>query len=670
MILQICRIIVKLLLTLRYRVRISGLESCLRRGKQGIIFMPNHPALIDPIILCSILMGKFHLRALVSERQVRTTLLKYFHRPLHILQMPDIGAAGRSGHDMVLKQLQTCVEALKAGDNLLFYPAGRIYRSKFESLRGNGGAARILEEYPGARVVLVRSRGLWGSDFSRAKGYQSPFGQTLMSHLKHLLLNAVFFGPRRQVHIELVEKPADFPTIPDRDTLNRYLEDFYNQGAEGNTYMPYTWCEKGGARILPEPEAFSAPEDTANVPVELRDQVYDKLREMSGKKILRDGDFLGNDLGLEGSAINELTLWLQTEYEQPPGSISSLSTVAGLLLAAMGESSASLPLQEVPMHWFLPERQDTVKLASGENICRQFLENVSQQSTRVLLAEQELGVLTQRQLLVQALTLRQSLQAIPDKQLGLLMPPGAQRLAWYLACLLDAKLPLLLDTRIDLADIRQNLQKAKVEHILSTRQFRQNLKGASGQLAEFEDKLIYAEDLQAKSGGLAKFSARLRAVFCLRSVARWQPHEYAAMLPNCDNPAAEFQALTHAELLDELRLALQKLQLRQDDSLLCTLPGSSKAGLLLGLLMPLCSGLRQVYHAETRETELLLRLTAAYRISVLAGDRQTLANMLRRARVAQLTSLRLLLCHNESEDPELLELARQKCPEAKIIPCA
>ena len=45
---------------LRYRIRVKGLDEVVARyGRKGILFLPNHPALIDPVILNTVLWGKF-----------------------------------------------------------------------------------------------------------------------------------------------------------------------------------------------------------------------------------------------------------------------------------------------------------------------------------------------------------------------------------------------------------------------------------------------------------------------------------------------------------------------------------------------------------------------------------------------------------------------------------
>ncbi|MBQ6473775.1 MAG: 1-acyl-sn-glycerol-3-phosphate acyltransferase, partial [Victivallales bacterium] len=114
-------------LFLRYRIKVKGLDAIRRQGNRGILFLPNHPALIDPVILNSLLFRHFHPRALVDEKQIRQTILKTLGPRMRILPLPDMGIAGRAGLEKVLKQIDACADALKAGDNLLLYPAGRIY---------------------------------------------------------------------------------------------------------------------------------------------------------------------------------------------------------------------------------------------------------------------------------------------------------------------------------------------------------------------------------------------------------------------------------------------------------------------------------------------------------------------------------------------------------------
>ncbi|MCQ2397395.1 MAG: 1-acyl-sn-glycerol-3-phosphate acyltransferase, partial [Lentisphaeria bacterium] len=352
---------------LRYRIKVTGLENVTKLyGNKGIIFLPNHPGLIDPVILSAILWGRFKPRALVTEKQVRATILSKIGWRLRILPLPDLSVSGIAGHDAVVKQIGCCVEALKNGDNLLFYPAGRIYHSKMEKLRGNGGISRILQEYPECKVVLVRTTGLWGSDFGRAKGYQLNFGTVLKRHIWHVILGGIFFMPRRHVSVEFVTRPEDMPDGSDKDLLNRYLENFYNKAMRPNTYVPYTWLG-GRACTMPEPDSYNASADTSRVPDEIRTKIKDKLREMTGKRLIRDTDTLGTDLGLDSLVLVELQQWLTEQFGHEAPNPDNLRTVANLLFAAIGESASVEPLVPVPANWFYDD-PEPLSITQSESI--------------------------------------------------------------------------------------------------------------------------------------------------------------------------------------------------------------------------------------------------------------------------------------------------------------
>ena len=62
--------IVRALVSLRYRLEIIGLEKLTPdqfKRSGGIVFLPNHPAEIDPILLEMVLWRKFQPRPLVVE---------------------------------------------------------------------------------------------------------------------------------------------------------------------------------------------------------------------------------------------------------------------------------------------------------------------------------------------------------------------------------------------------------------------------------------------------------------------------------------------------------------------------------------------------------------------------------------------------------------------------
>lgn len=245
--------LVRLLLWLRYRITVRGLSAIRKRGSRAILFLPNHPALIDPLIMGTLLFPFFYVRPLAYEDQINLPVLRFLCRIIGTIPIPEARHAGRGFKAIIEEAFSRIISALRQGDNVLLYPAGRTYRSCRENLRNTRAVETIVQACPDSRIVLVRTTGLWGSSFGRASGEAPGIMRVLKKALWTIPANGILFAPRRQVTIEFFE-PDDFPRGADRHAINRYLETFYNTAAPPALYVPYTWWEKGGRRRLPEPD--------------------------------------------------------------------------------------------------------------------------------------------------------------------------------------------------------------------------------------------------------------------------------------------------------------------------------------------------------------------------------------------------------------------------------
>ena len=141
-------------------------------------------------------------------------------------------------------------------ENFLIYPSGRTKSTSLEIIGGASGVHKIIQAAPHANIVLVRTKGLWGSSFSRAfTGTPPPLSTTAWNGIKHILANFIFFMPRREVIISLEPAPSDFPYKGTRLEMNKYLEAWYNR-PDGLTEQrgdapgdSWSWCPiAAGAR--------------------------------------------------------------------------------------------------------------------------------------------------------------------------------------------------------------------------------------------------------------------------------------------------------------------------------------------------------------------------------------------------------------------------------------
>ncbi len=665
----VCWLAAEIAVRIRYRIKIQGLDEIIKKhGRHGLLFCPNHPALIDPLIMTTVLWRRFHPRALVIEKQIKEPPLKYIWKRIRLLPLPDIGATGLRGHDMLKGQIEGCVQALKAGDNLLFYPAGRIYRCSKENLRGNGGLAAILQEYPEAKLVLVRTTGLWGSDFGRAKGYQTPFGKTMLAHLKHVLYCGIFFMPRRHVTIEFVEKPTDLPAPEDKRVLNRYLENFYNQAERQNTYVPYTRSEEP-ARLLPEAEWYNVPEDTSQVPDDVRTAVKAHLHEITGKRFIRDTDTLVTDLAFSEETIQALHAWLQREFRHQIPIPAKLRTVASLMIAAAGIPGEE-PFAPIPPAWFRKKKR--MKTSHAKSLTRAFLHAARRHSGYPMCADQESGVFTGRRMIQKVVEFYPMIQKFPGKHIALMLPPSAKALLTYLACAFAGKIPVMLNWSLGNARMKDCLAETKVHHILTTTKFAEELQAQGADFSGLRQKFVDVDQLLAESTRFHRFWSRLSSHFggvIIRYRSLLVPSIaaiYFVPSPNGGTPHPVF--LKQRSVIHDIRDVLIKANVTTNVCVLGMQPLYQVSGLLTNLFLPCISNLRVVFHPNPDDAAMLARVVAGYAVSHLVGAPAYLNGILKAGSPEQLQTIQTVICNAETCPASTIDLLHEKVPNAKAIP--
>jgi long-chain-fatty-acid--[acyl-carrier-protein] ligase len=229
----------RLLLGLRYRVTLAGLDSLSSHG--GCLILGNHPAEIEPLVFAAFTWRRLCARAVVLKDVYRLAYTHWMFWINRAIPVPDLEVErSRSSVHELHHALHEIIAGVCAGHNVLFYPSGRLYRTGRETIGNASGLHLLLKRAPDMPIMLVRTRGFWGSSFSCASGGKPDLGRALVEGVKTLARNLVLFCPRRQISIECVRAPAAMPRMADRVTLNRWLENWFNQpGEEPLTHVPY-----------------------------------------------------------------------------------------------------------------------------------------------------------------------------------------------------------------------------------------------------------------------------------------------------------------------------------------------------------------------------------------------------------------------------------------------
>lgn len=230
---KILAFIIRLLLRIRYTIKVNGVE--ILQKNSPILFLPNHQALIDPVILLSQIYRFSTATPVISEKYFDLPLAKWYFKRMGAVRVSDLETGNRD--TQVLKSITRSVfKGLRRNTNIVIYPSGQIAGQGFEKIFNKKAAYHIVSGIPeNVQIVGVRITGLWGSMFSKAKTGKSPnFAVQLLKGFIYALANLFFFSPKRLVSIEFedITTLAKEKVIPGQKAFNLFLEDFYNQQGE------------------------------------------------------------------------------------------------------------------------------------------------------------------------------------------------------------------------------------------------------------------------------------------------------------------------------------------------------------------------------------------------------------------------------------------------------
>jgi long-chain-fatty-acid--[acyl-carrier-protein] ligase len=668
----------KCVLWLRYRVEVRGLDQL--RGQEGpFLILPNHPGYIDPLLVLTALWPLLKPRPMLFADMFDNPLLRPLLKLLNGLEVPDLEKASMQAREQTQKAIQGLIDSLRRGENCIVWPSGRVQRNGVESL----GAARTLTEVlgtvPEAKLVLVRTRGVWGSRFSYAQTGEAP---SLMGGLFKgflwIVANLVFFMPRRRVAITV--EPVDRTRLPElrRDKINPWFEAWYNEAAsptslpagsdalaaEKPTYVPYHFLfgprtyefpeYKGGGEVdlsLIKPETIEA----------VNQMVADKLgRPLSDAEQKAETTF--DQLGLDSLDRMEVTLHVEQRFGFSGGQVPA--TLGQLWALAQGLAEKG-PIKPPPPEWFAPRPGDIGIV--GDTIPQAFVEAALARRRDVVAADDLAGAITHERMLVGALALAKRFKRLPSPNVGLLLPSSVGCDLAFLGLQMAGKLPVVLNWTTGPANLAHAAKLMELTHVVTSKAFVDRL----GVVIEGV-KYLYLEDLRA---GMGKFEL-LRLLLRVRwfggrvrkRVAKFDPDRPAVVLfTSGSEKAPKAVPLTHKNLLTNQRDGVSVFHLVRQDSVLGFLPAFHSFGLSITGLMPLLGGVPVVRHPDPTDAGGITRKIAAYKPTLLVGTPTFMTFIFDRARPGDLDSLRLIIVGAEKCPPALFERAKELAPNATLL---
>ncbi len=672
------RAFIKNVLKIRYDIKVSGIEEVAAKGTKSTLFLFNHPGFVDPVIVNSVLAEDFQVRPVMDAGQLKKGALGKVigsaSEKVRTILMPEVGNGVRSKVN-IKRALDEIVDGLIAGDNILLYPAGQLARSAREEIGSKSAVEYVLKAYKERtgqelRVVLGKTSGLWGSSFG--------WGQTGMLDLikaagkatMWIFLNGIFFVPKRDVRIDLVE-PTDMPKDQDRLTINRYLEKFY-EPEQHNIQVPYHFL---GRLVGKKTHEVENPKiiDSKGGPVETKPlpeidpaiiaKVLGMINQIGGvESDLMTPEMRLTDVGIDSVSIMELTSFLEETFNQsvPDGSLvtiaDALKIAAGLVKVDAKEKDEKKASKDWEKNY---GKGHALEQVAGKNVGEKFLNQAKKHPGKVIAEDEVSGPVTYRKAMIGTTLFKSFVEKIPAEKVGIMLPPSAGNMIVYLATIFSGKIPVMVNYTAGGPVIKSSLERAGVTHVITSGMFVDRLAREGYKFPEIEDKLYFTEDIKEKIGKLDQIKAALTAS---KKLDPSKIKETAVILfTSGSSSEPKIVPLSHENLMANVQGVASSFKLTDQDSIMAFLPAFHSFGNFL-MTLSITQGIPAVYYANAKDGRGIGELIGAYKPTIAMGTPTFVNNIYSRTIADKLKSLRYVIMGAEKMPEPLRQLIIETNP--------
>lgn len=672
MLLKIVFFFARSVLHLRYRVTLQGLAHFDHSGP--IILLPNHPALVDPMIMISEIGKKKILSPVMTETYIHTPWLGPILKAMKTVPVGDL-ARGGSIKD-VEKAFDGIRAALENKQNILIYPSGHIYVQPFEHIVGKKMAYEIISRLPDdTKVIVARTKGLWGSIWGKAYTGDSPkLMNVLFRSIKFIFLNGIFFLPKREVNIEYSDMTDVLRSWQKEglDTFNTKLQEYYNQwgNEECHFIKHYFYHDDVVGKTEPEaiPGSIAELEKKTEIQADIPEGVLKDIKEKIAKikkispKLVTDEINLVLDLHCDSLDMAEIKAVLQKDYpESSNPAIGLLKTPKDLAYMTLWISlwEEKLP----PSHFFEREEMPVdFHYEEGDTILTKAKKVFQSEKLSPFLYDSILWEMTRDAFLLKSYVISTYLARYRNDRIGIMLPALSSTSLLLFWVYLSGKLPVMLNWTVGEKSFAHCMNFAGLDTILTSRKFYEKIQ--SPWLAAFEWKMVFIEDIIKDLKIATKIKAAVKKILFLLPKKR---EEAVMLFTSGSESLPKAVVLTHKNILTDIEWALALVPFKKYETIIGFLPPFHSFGFTINTIFPFVAPIQAAYTPDPGDARTIGKVLSHTGASIVSATPTFLRMIVSWNDAETLSSLKFAFVWAEKCSDEVFSLFQEKCKNAIIL---
>ncbi|MDD3302773.1 MAG: AMP-binding protein [Candidatus Gracilibacteria bacterium] len=274
------------------------------------------------------------------------------------------------------------------------------------------------------------------------------------------------------------------------------------------------------------------------------------------------------------------------------------------------------------------------------------------------------GIQTKADFILKAYLISDYIKKIKGDYIGIMIPSVGSASLLVVSTMLAGKIPVMFNWTLGKESFKHCKEFSKVEKILSSSNFFDKVKNDYLEEYKNNNSFVFLEDLLKDISFTKKISALIKSKLMILPKLK----DIAVLLFTSGSESLpKAVPLTHVNLIENIKGALNIFEIKSDDILLGFLPPFHSFGFTINTIMPIITGLRVVYTPDPNDAKTILEIIKYTKVTAITSTPTFLKMIMSLAKNDDLVNLRYVVVGAEKCPEEVFNRFKELSPNGVIL---